>query len=213
MAISTYAELQTAITDWMARSDISASAADFITLGEARLNRILEPVATTATLAGVVSSAQIDISSLDIAEPENLYVTDGGEEFFVMPRQLGTFEIDEDVGLPSMWAIEGNYIKFDRPCSEAYSFRFIYKARLGLSDVVTTNAFLTKHPDMYLAASIYWGCIYIQAADKAMAWKSIWDESTLEVRHNEAQKKRSQLTVDPALSDIGRGRLGLEELS
>ena len=41
MAISTYAELQTAVTDWMARSDLSGNAADFITLGEARLNRKL----------------------------------------------------------------------------------------------------------------------------------------------------------------------------
>ena len=213
MAISTYSELKTAVTDWMARADISASATDFITLGEARLNRILEPVATTATLTGVSGSAQIDISALDIAEPENLYVTDGSEEYFVMPRQLGTFSIDDDTGLPSIWAIEGDYIKFNRPCSEDYSFRFIYKARLGLSNVVTTNEFLTKHPDMYLAAAIYWGCVYIQAANKAMAWKSIWDETILEVRHNEGQKKRSQLTVDPALSSIGRGRIGLEDLA
>lgn len=213
MAISTYAELQAAVLDWMARSDISASAPDFITLGEARLNRILQPVATTATLTGVVSSAQIDISALDISEPESLYVTDGGEEYFVTARQLGTFGIDDDEGLPSIWAIEGDYIKFDRPCDSAYSFRFIYKARLGLSNVVTTNDFLAKHPDMYLAAAIYWGCIYIQAAEKAMAWKAIWDESVLEVRHNEGQKKRSQLTVDPGLSSIGRGRVGLEDLS
>lgn len=213
MAINTYATLQAAVLDWMARSDITASTADFVTLGEARLNRILEPVGTTATLTGVADSAQIDISALSIAEPENLYVTDNGEEYFVTPRQLGTFTVSDDSGLPSLWAIEGDYIKFDRPCSEAYSFRFIYKARLGLSDVVTTNDFLTNHPDMYLAACIYWGCVYIQAVDKAMAFKAMWDESILEVRHNEAQKKRSQLTVDPALSGMGRRSIYWEDIA
>lgn len=197
----------------MARSDLTASVVDFITLGEARLNRILEPVATTATLTGVVGSAQINISALDIAEPENLYVSDGSEEYFVAPRQLGTFEIEDDSGLPGLWAIEGDYIKLNRPCDEAYSFRFIYKARLGLSAIVTTNDFLTKHPDLYLAASIYWGCVYIQAVDKALAWKAAWDEAAFEVRSNEAQKKRSQLTVDAALSSIGRWRVGLDDLS
>ena len=68
MAISTYSELKTAISDWMARSDVSGSAADFITLGEARLNRLLEVVATMTTLSGVVDSATIDISALSMVD-------------------------------------------------------------------------------------------------------------------------------------------------
>ncbi len=203
MAISTYAELQTAITDWMARSDISASAEDFITLAEARLNRILEPVATTATLTGTISSASVDISSLDIVEPEALWASDGNTESFVTPQALGTFQTTDIEGQPSFWAIEGSNIRFERPCDQAYSFRFIYTARLGLSDVVTTNEFLRKHPDMYLCASIYWGCVYIQDEAKAASARSMWDEFLAEVRSNEAQKKRAVLRPDTALSVFG----------
>lgn len=204
MAISTYAELQSAITDWMVRSDVSGSAADFITLAEARLNRILEPVATTATLTGTIGSASISISALDIVEPVALWVTADNFEWEVLPQPLGTFpEVDTD-GQPQFYAIEGSNIKFERELDQAYSFRFVYTARLGLSDVVTTNEFLRKHPDMYLCASIFWAAVYIQDEGKAGAYKGMWDEWLAEVRNNEAQKKRSVLRTDPMFGAVGR---------
>ncbi len=41
MAINSYSTLQTAIQDWMDRSDVSGDVADFISLAEARFNREL----------------------------------------------------------------------------------------------------------------------------------------------------------------------------
>ena len=204
MAISTYSELKTAISDWMARSDVLGSAADFITLGEARLNRLLEVVATTATLTGVADSASVSISALSVVEPVNLYVTENGREYFVTPRPLCSFTIEETSGLPSMWAIEGTNITFDRPCGEAYSFRFVYQGRFALSDAAPTNEFLTNNPDLYMAASIVWGAVYTKDLQGGAMWKGMLDEFTIEVRNINAQKKRGQLTVDPGLGMIGR---------
>ena len=39
MAISTFAELKTAIDNWLARADMTDRAAEFIALAEARMNR------------------------------------------------------------------------------------------------------------------------------------------------------------------------------
>ncbi|RVI91822.1 hypothetical protein [Sinorhizobium meliloti] len=204
MAISTYSQLQAAISDWMARSDVSGSAADFITLGEARLNRLLDVVATTTTLTGVVGSRQIDVSSLSIVEPVSLYITDGNEEFLISLQPLGSFAWDTQSGLPTQAAFEGNYIKFERECDQAYSFRFTYQGRFALSDAAPTNEFLTNNPDLYLAASIVWGAAYIKDLPAAAMWKQMLDEFTLEVRSTIAQKKRSMLGVDPALMNVGR---------
>ena len=44
MSISNYAELQTAVSDWLHRNDLSGRAADFIQHGEAWLNRKLRTV-------------------------------------------------------------------------------------------------------------------------------------------------------------------------
>lgn len=205
MAISTYAELQTAITDFMARNDVSGRAADFIALGEARLNRLLGVVATTATLTGTIGSNELDISSLSVQEPQNLYVTYGESELFLIPRALGTYTTTTIQGRPSIWALEAQKIKLDRPQETADSFRFTYLGRFALSDAAPTNEFLTNNPDLYLAASIVWGCTYTK--DPAISlWKSSLDEFVAEVSAENARKKRSVLTTDPALSLIGRTR-------
>ena len=41
MAITTYAELQTSITNWLNRDDLTAVTPDFISLTEASINRDL----------------------------------------------------------------------------------------------------------------------------------------------------------------------------
>ena len=41
MAIGTYAELQTAVANWLDRDDLTARIPEFITLAEARFNRLL----------------------------------------------------------------------------------------------------------------------------------------------------------------------------
>jgi hypothetical protein len=206
MAISTYSQLKTAITDWMARSDVSGVAADFITLGEARLNRLLGVVGTTVNLTGVIGSSQVDISALSITEPQNLYLTEGQTEYFMTARALGTYSTTSINGRPSIWAIEGTKINFDRPLSQAYPLRFVYLGRFALSDAAPTNEFLTNNPDLYMAAAIVWGNVYTKDIPGAAMWKQILDEFTAEVAHDNSRKKRSELTIDPGLATIGRYR-------
>lgn len=203
MAISNYSELQAAISDWMARSDISGKATDFITLGEARLNRLLEVVATTASLTGVENANTIDISALSIVEPVSLYVTVNAREYFVPQSALGAFYEQDTPAAPSNWAIEGSNIRFDCPLSGSYPVRFTYQGRFALSDAAPTNEFLTNSPDLYMAASIVWGSVYVKDAAAIQFWKAALDEFTAEVRSNNAQKKRSQLSVDPMLMRRG----------
>ena len=41
MAIGTYAELQTAVANWLDRGDLTDRIKEFISLAEARMNRVL----------------------------------------------------------------------------------------------------------------------------------------------------------------------------
>lgn len=206
MSISNYSELKTAISDWMARNDVSGVAADFITLGEAKLNRLLGPVGTTALLTGVIGSKTIDISSLSISEAQNLYITDGNAEWFMTPRTLGTYTMNSTSGRPSIWAIEGTTITMDRLLDQAYSFRFVYEGRFALSDAAPTNTVLTENPDVYMAASIVWGSVYTKDLSGGAMWKQLLDEFLTETANAQSRMKRSQLTVDRAVGMIGRGR-------
>jgi len=201
VAISTYSELQTAVADWMARSDISAKAADCITLGEARLNRLLGKVATETTLSAVAGDTSVSTAALSIVEPVSMYIIeDGGDDVFMTPRALGSFTMSEAQGQPTIWAPSASAIQFDRPCDRAYDFRFFYQGRFALSDAAPTNDFLTNNPDLYLAASIAWGSVYVKDDASISMWTSMLESFTAEVRNNEAQKKRSLLIVDPAIA-------------
>jgi len=199
MAISTYSELKTAIADYMARSDLTGNVADFITLAEARLNRLLKMVETDTTLTGIASSRRIDISSVSLVQPIALFVVVEGDEVEVTRKTDGSFAYDDTNGQPSFWSIDGTNIDFDCPLDQAYSFRFRYQGRFALSDAAPTNKLLTDHPDVYLAASIVWGSVYIKDVSQAAGFKSLLDEFIAETKNVLSQSKRGQLTVDPAL--------------
>lgn len=206
MAISTYSELQTAITEWMDRSDLSGSAVDFITLAEARLNRKIEAVETQATLTGTSASRNVDISSLSVIEPMNVYLADsaGADETEIAIRPAGSFPYDDTAGFPGFVAVNGGNLTFDRPLDAAYSIRFQYRGRFALSDAAPTNDLLTYHPDVYLAASIVWGGVYIADSSKVQGFKALLDEFIAETKNHISQKKRGVAVPDPALVSLTR---------
>jgi len=207
MAITNYSELQAAIIDFMARSDISGSAATFIQLAEARLNREIESISSTIVLNGIQDQNFIDITSLNIIEPVSLYVDGVIHEFSVTPKPQGSFPYFEISATPSVWCIEEvvsgadqlTYIRFDRALDVPYTFRFTYQGRFALSNDRPTNDFLRNYPDVYLAACIVWGAVYTKDSGLAAGYKAILDEGLAEAKSTYAQSKRGELSVDPML--------------
>lgn len=207
MAIANYGDLKTAVNDWTAREDLSGNAADFITLAEARLNRELNPVEVDATITGVADSNRIDVSAQAVQTPVALFLAETGyNEVQLTQKSDGTFPYMTASGRPDYWAMDGEqgYIDFNRPLDSAYPFRFRYRQRFTLSDAAPTNWLLTYHPDAYLAAVLLWGGLFNRDNPYAATFKPLLDEALPEIRHQIAQNKRAQLTVDPALRAIGR---------
>lgn len=207
MAITNYTELQAAVSDYMARNDVSGKATEFIALAEARLNRQIDSIASTITLQGVANQNYIDITALNIIEPVSLYVDGVIHEFSITPKPQGSFPYFDIAATPSQWCIEevvngatrASYIRFDRALDVPYTFRFTYQGRFALSDAIPTNEFLTNYPDVYLAAVVVWGCIYTKDMKAGAMWKTVLEEGLEEAKSTYAQSKRGVLTVDPML--------------
>lgn len=207
MALDTYANLKTAVLDWMTRADLSGNVADWITLAEARLNRELNPVEVDQSLTGTAGSREIDLSSYSIVEALDLYLIDGtGDETTL--TQKHDFARSATSDEPSFWDyyqhVSAGKIIFDCLLDQAYTFRFRYRQRFALSDSATTNWLLTNHSDVYLAAVLVWGSGFVQKFQEAGGWKTILDESIPSVRSIIADAKRAVSTVDPGLTTIGR---------
>lgn len=210
MALDSFSALKASVSTWLARTDMGGMAEDFITLAEARLNRELNPVETTATVTGIQSSREIDVTSLAVEEPLTLFMADPafGDERTLIQKAPGNFPFLVDPGPPTIWSFDNSTIVFDRPVDQAYSFRFRFTQRFKLSDDAPTNWLLTYHPDIYLAATLIWGNILKRSTDDALPFLTVLEKGLPEVKHTLAQPKRAVLTVDPALASIGRHRQG-----
>lgn len=205
MAITNYSELQAAVANWMARSDVAGSAAEFIALAEARLNREIPAVETDAALVGTPDSRRIDISSQNCVAPIALFLARSGYDERELQRQVdGTFPYLDAAGEPRMWALDGSNIDFDRPLDQAYPFRFRFRQKFALSSDAPTNWLLTNHPDVYLAAVLVWGGVFIQNPTYAALFDGALREGIPAVQAIIAKGKRGTLRVDPALLSSGR---------
>ena len=205
MSLSTYSDLQTYVTELMAREDLLGNAADWITLAEARLNREIPAVETDVTLTGVASSRRIDVSSYSVVSPLALFLIDtDGDEIEMVRKADGTFPYTDTSDQPRFWAMDGSNIDFDCPLDTAYTFRFRIRQRYALSDLVPTNWLLTNHPDIYIAATLIWGGGYIRDLEYAGIFNSSLVAGIESVKNVIMEQNRGELTVDPALASIGR---------
>jgi hypothetical protein len=214
MALTTYAELQSAIVTWALRTgdaDFLARTVDCITLFEAKANRVLGAVETDAALVAVVDSRNVSISALSIVQPISVFLAESGSEDEVRlnPQSAGTMAYSDTSGTPTDFTISGENIVFNRPASQAFDVRLHYRQRFALSDIVTTNWLLENHPDVYLAGSMMWGAGYQEDWQNGALWKGILEEATPEIRGQIAQSKRGTLKVDPALMGWNRGGLSI----
>ena len=73
MAISSYAELQTAVINWLHRSDISTIVPDFIMLGEKRIFREVRSIEMETALSSTIASGVIAVPS-DYIELKSAYI-------------------------------------------------------------------------------------------------------------------------------------------
>ena len=198
MALANYSDLKTAIETWTERSGdttISSNAADCVALGEASLNRSIQRLSLETTLNATADSRSIDISSLSVKEPIALWQTDGsGDDEPIELTTLGKMVQTDLAGDPVSAAMKDGSLEFDRPLQAGQTFRFVYRGRFALSDANPTNDLLTNHPDVYLAASLFWGGMLAEDSDMAAAYKSLLDEFSRKTRTFFNQQRKSTMT-------------------
>ena len=201
MAITTYAQLQAAVANWVERSDLTARIPEFISLAEARINRrLLRPNLEVDTpLVGVAGSRFIALAAtFDTAlvcwrgDP-----TGRTRMTAIAPTQMDT---SLTAARPEFWAIDGNNLAFERPLDRAYTFELRQTPMLGLSDAAPTNAILTQWPDLYLNGALAECAPFLLDDDRLKIFEPKFQASLDEVgRHEGRNRAQSKLRVDSAL--------------
>lgn len=158
MAITTYAELQTAIGDWLNRADLDQKIPDFIRLAESTLNDVLRSadMVTQSTAVTITSGrATLPADALEIVYAQVASSDDEPLEQ-VTPQQLTMLRRTRtrDAANPRFFAIIGREIVVT-PTPASGSLDLDYYQRIpALTDSNTTNWLLDDAPHMYLYTSL-----------------------------------------------------------
>lgn len=164
MSISNHAELVTAVSNYLHRSDLNAMIPDFISLAEAKLNRRLRLRAMENTSTGSV--AQSVSLPTGYVEMRSMSVT-SGSTYYPIPY-ITPSSITEATGAPSGYSIVWDNIIFN-PYESSYSYKMTYYKKFdALSSGV--NWLITNAPDVYLYATLLEATPYIQDDNRLPIW-------------------------------------------
>lgn len=181
MALSTYDELKSSISDWTVRSDLSAVLDDFIDLTEAMFRFEPRPP-DDADMGGVRVGIATETGSLTvwqdyIAIPSDFMTAlsldltgETGRRLTYIGSDSMPAVYQEGNGLPSYWTVTDN-IDFDKSADSAYPYELKYYANVvPLSSSNQTNTILTNYPNVYLAGCLYFAFDYIGDNDNSNKW-------------------------------------------
>lgn len=174
MSLSTYADLQTAIANYLHRDDLTTYTPDFITLFEAAAARRMKvrPMEVTTTLTPASGSVALPADYLAWIRLTWTGSTRVDLEY-VHPSILQSYYPDTPQDTPSFFTIEGSNILI-RP-EDTTALEFVYEARnAALSSGL--NWLYTNHPDVYLNGVLYEAYKFTKDVQNAAFYKAARDE-------------------------------------
>lgn len=183
MAITTYAELQTAIADHLNDAGLAVKAPEFIALAEARHKREIR-------IRDMIKRSRATLNGRYLALPSD-YLEAIGFVLLTDPvttlTEVTPFEMarirKNTTTTPAQFTVHEE-IEFNVSAANTLTGELVYYGSLGaLSTSNTTNALLTRAPDAYLYAALaaaapfmledaripVWETLYARARDDLMA--------------------------------------------
>lgn len=191
MALSTYAELQASIADWLNRvgsPEIAERAPDFIAMAEARFNRdpdlrVRQMVKrATAPLEGGFITLPADW-----LQAKNIQLNVGGKPLrleYVTLEQADDIRADTATDpTPRFFNITGNQLEVVPTISGSAEIEMTYYAKVpALSASNTTNWLLSLWPDLYLYGALVHSAPYLRDEERVATWAGFYDRAMSEVK-------------------------------
>ncbi len=215
MTITTYAELQSAVAEWLARPGdaiVATVAPDLIRLAEARINfgsgeaghdlyspplrvRQMESRAT-ALLAGEYIALPPDFTEL---REIKINTTPERKLTYVTPQQFAETAASSASGIPRVYTLVGNDIRFGPapvPGGGLTAELHYYAAVPALSDSAPSNWLLAAAPNVYLFGVLLEASPYIGDDAQLARWFAMFSAA---VRALQAQDRRARHGNAPLL--------------
>jgi len=198
MAITTYSELKTAITDHLDRDDLSSQVDNFIDLAEARFKREIR-IREMIEREALTIDERYESLPTGCLEIINLRLLTNP---VTVLQELNIHEMNrvrsEGNGKPRRFSIH-EQIEFDVTPDQSYSGEVIFYEELtALSDANTSNALLAKAPDAYLYASLLASAPFLLNDERIAIWGGLYKDAKDELN----KQARGSRRVGPLISRV-----------
>jgi len=182
MSISSYADLQTAVTEYLAREQdttLIARIPTFIQLAESKFNRQLfvrqmETRSTTTVDTGSTEPEFISLPS-DFQSMRRIRLSGvAGKPTLEFKSPAGLdeyrFSIDNIVEQPLFFTIFGDEIELAPTPNDDFVIEMVYRRNVPPLATNDTNWLLTMAPDLYLYAALLESAPYIKEDGRIQTW-------------------------------------------
>lgn len=191
MAITTYSELQTAVANWLNRSDLTSRIPEFITLAEADIRR---EVRDRKLVGALTMDAGVDFKALptSVKALKSLRYDTSSMQYEL--RELtpsGLAKIRQSAGgIPAAYMVANNTAYFDRPADSAYLLELVYiELDVVLSNTNTSNNTLANSPDIYLYGALLQSAPFLEHDERIPVWEDRFEKAIAkENAYREAQE-------------------------
>ncbi len=178
MAITTYSELQTAVDNWLDRSDIDDERVkEGIALAEAEMSadlHELRELETTATLA-VTSEYTALPSDYGIWRAVTAETSPKRKLDYRTSAQIDHLYPTGPSSDPRVFSIVGANFQIMPIWSGNVTLNYVANIP-ALSDSNTTNSVLTRYPNLYLYGALYQISVLIFDDERAVGFKNVYDQ-------------------------------------
>jgi len=181
MAITTYAELKTAIADFLNRDDLTSAVPTFVSLAEADMQRRVRhwrmEKRSTASL-----DTQYSALPADFVEVIRFYVTSNDTKPLELISQAELLDRKAKRhnagGTPAYYALTAGELEIYPVPDGTYDVELYYISRIpALSDSNASNWLLEQYQDAYLYGSLIHSAPYLTDDARIQVWAALYQNA------------------------------------
>ena len=202
MAIGTFAQLKTATANWLDRSDLTDRIPEFITLAEARFNRVLrirdmETVSTAISTSAGTREYSLPTGFVQMKE-FHLSTDPITPLAYITPEMMSRMWAGSAKAKPQVFTIIADNVRLGPNPDAVYTTSMLYyKTFTALSASNTTSDMLTNNPDVYLYGTLLEAEPFIMNDERVPLWLAAFEKAVSDIQNqdNKDRHSGSQLRV------------------
>ncbi len=202
MAIGTFAELKTAAANWLDRSDLTDRIPEFISLAEARFNRVLR-IRDMETVSTAISTSagtrEYSLPTGFVQMKEFHLTTDPITPLaYITPEMMSRMWAGSAKAKPQVFTIIADNVRLGPNPDAVYTTSMLYyKTFTALSASNTTSDMLTNNPDVYLYGTLLEAEPFIMNDARVPLWLAAFEKAVSDIQEqdNKDRHSGSQLRV------------------